>query len=204
MSGTPMAAPPDGIASTTATSSVAAATSGLAKRVVMLGLDMSGKTTILYKLKINEVIITVPTIGFNYESLRYNNTVFSIADVGGQETIRRRWVNCTHLQNKHALIFVVDPHDRSRAAEARDALWSVLSRIDALAAGSPRGVPLLVWCNKQDLAGGSSSMEMSDIADVLGLAGCADRPWIVLPASGVSGKGLRRGLDWLIENVDWR
>jgi ADP-ribosylation factor protein 1 len=49
----------------------------------MLGLDAAGKTTILYKLKLGEVINTIPTIGFNVESLDYKNISFTVWDVGG-------------------------------------------------------------------------------------------------------------------------
>lgn len=60
-------------------------------RVVMLGLDAAGKTTILYKLHIGEVLTTVPTIGFNVEKVQYKNVVFTVWDVGGQEKLRPLW-----------------------------------------------------------------------------------------------------------------
>ena len=47
-------------------------------RVVMLGLDAAGKTTILYKLHIGEVLTTVPTIGFNVEKVTYRNVTFTV------------------------------------------------------------------------------------------------------------------------------
>uniref|UniRef100_A0A804PLW4 ADP-ribosylation factor n=1 Tax=Zea mays TaxID=4577 RepID=A0A804PLW4_MAIZE len=60
-------------------------------RVVMLGLDAAGKTTILYKLHIGEVLSTVPTIGFNVEKVQYKNVMFTVWDVGGQEKLRPLW-----------------------------------------------------------------------------------------------------------------
>nr|BAK00027.1 predicted protein [Hordeum vulgare subsp. vulgare] len=60
-------------------------------RVVMLGLDAAGKTTILYKLHIGEVLSTVPTIGFNVEKVQYKNVLFTVWDVGGQEKLRPLW-----------------------------------------------------------------------------------------------------------------
>nr|XP_033513025.1 ADP-ribosylation factor-like protein 5B [Nicotiana tomentosiformis] len=60
-------------------------------RVVMLGLDAAGKTTILYKLHIGEVLSTVPTIGFNVEKVQYKNVIFTVWDVGGQEKLRPLW-----------------------------------------------------------------------------------------------------------------
>ena len=60
-------------------------------RVVMLGLDAAGKTTILYKLHIGEVLSTVPTLGFNVEKVQYKNVMFTVWDVGGQEKLRPLW-----------------------------------------------------------------------------------------------------------------
>jgi small GTP-binding protein len=57
----------------------------------MLGLDSVGKTTILYKLKLDEAICTVPTIGFNVEQVKYENLTITIWDMGGQEKIRTLW-----------------------------------------------------------------------------------------------------------------
>ena len=57
-------------------------------RILMLGLDAAGKTTILYKLKLGEVVSSVPTIGFNVETLEYKKIKFTVWDVGGQDKIR--------------------------------------------------------------------------------------------------------------------
>jgi ADP-ribosylation factor protein 6 len=53
------------------------------KRVVIVGLDAAGKTTILYKLKLNQEISTSPTMGFNIETVQYKNMGFNIWDLGG-------------------------------------------------------------------------------------------------------------------------
>ena len=60
-------------------------------RILMLGLDAAGKTTILYKLKLGEVVSSVPTIGFNVETLEYKKIKFTVWDVGGQDKIRLLW-----------------------------------------------------------------------------------------------------------------
>ena len=56
-----------------------------------LGLDAAGKTTILYKLKLGEIVTTIPTIGFNVETVEYKNISFTVWDVGGQDKIRPLW-----------------------------------------------------------------------------------------------------------------
>jgi ADP-ribosylation factor-like protein 1 len=57
-------------------------------RVLILGLDNAGKTTILYRLQVDEPVTTVPTIGFNVETLQYKNIKFQVWDLGGQSSIR--------------------------------------------------------------------------------------------------------------------
>ena len=64
-------------------------------RILMVGLDAAGKTTILYKLKLGEIVTTIPTIGFNVETVSYKNISFTVWDVGGQHTIRPLWKHCT-------------------------------------------------------------------------------------------------------------
>ncbi|KAG6406306.1 hypothetical protein SASPL_133906 [Salvia splendens] len=54
-------------------------------RIVMVGLDAVGKTTVLYKLKLGEIVTTIPTVGFNVETVEYNNIRFTVWDVGGQQ-----------------------------------------------------------------------------------------------------------------------
>lgn len=54
----------------------------------MLGLDAAGKTTVLYRLQVGEVVTTIPTIGFNVEQVTYKNLKFQVWDLGGQTSIR--------------------------------------------------------------------------------------------------------------------
>merc|ERR1712071_214832 len=88
-------------------------------RILMVGLDAAGKTTILYKLKLGE-IVTIPTIGFNVETVEYKNICFTVWDVGGQDKIRPLWRH--YFQNTQGLIFVVDSNDRERITEAQEEL----------------------------------------------------------------------------------
>ncbi|OEL16393.1 ADP-ribosylation factor [Dichanthelium oligosanthes] len=103
-------------------------------RVVMLGLDAAGKTTILYKLHIGEVLSTVPTIGFNVEKVQYKNVVFTVWDVGGQEKLRPLWRH--YFNNTDALAIINDPF--------------MLNSV------------LLVFANKQDMRGAMTPMEVCE------------------------------------------
>ena len=89
-------------------------------RILMVGLDAAGKTTILYKLKLGEIVTTIPTIGFNVETVEYKNISFTVWDVGGQDKIRPLWRH--YYQNTQGLIFVVDSNDKDRVGEAHDEL----------------------------------------------------------------------------------
>lgn len=61
------------------------------QRILMLGLDAAGKTTILYRLRLGEAVHTIPTIGFNVETVTHKNVTFTVWDIGGQEKIRPLW-----------------------------------------------------------------------------------------------------------------
>jgi ADP-ribosylation factor 4 len=90
-----------------------------------VGLDAAGKTTILYKLKLGEIVTTIPTIGFNVETVEYKNICFTVWDVGGQDKIRPLWRH--YFQNTQGLIFVVDSNDRERIIEAEKELQNMVS-----------------------------------------------------------------------------
>jgi len=90
-------------------------------------LDAAGKTTILYKLKLGEIVTTIPTIGFNVETVEYKNICFTVWDVGGQDKIRPLWRH--YFQNTQGLIFVIDSNDRDRINEAEKELLSMVSLI---------------------------------------------------------------------------
>merc|ERR1712193_121136 len=94
-------------------------------RILMVGLDAAGKTTILYKLKLGEIVTTIPTIGFNVETVEYKNICFTVWDVGGQDKIRPLWRH--YFQNTQGLIFVVDSNDRERITEAQEELQRMLN-----------------------------------------------------------------------------
>jgi ADP-ribosylation factor protein 1 len=162
-------------------------------RILMVGLDAAGKTTILYKLKLGEVVTTIPTIGFNVESVEYKNISFTVWDVGGQDKIRPLWRH--YYQNTHGIIFVVDSNDRDRVDAARDELHRMLNEEEL------RDAVLLVFANKQDLPNAMSAAEMTD---KLGLHGLRHRPWYIQACCATTGDGLYEGLDWLSATLQKR
>jgi ADP-ribosylation factor protein 1 len=155
-------------------------------RILMVGLDAAGKTTILYKLKLGEVVTTIPTIGFNVERVEYRNISFTVWDVGGQDKIRPLWRY--YYENIQGLIFVVDSNDRDRVDDAREELQRMLNE-DQL-----REVVVLVFANKQDLP---NAMTAAEVTDKLGLHAIRGRNWFIQSTCATSGDGLYEGLDWL-------
>merc|ERR1711970_1571886 len=97
-------------------------------RILMVGLDAAGKTTILYKLKLGEIVTTIPTIGFNAETVEFKNIKFTVWDIGGQDKIRGLWRH--YYQGTHAAIFVVDSNDQDRIEDAREELAKMLGEED--------------------------------------------------------------------------
>nr|KYP62550.1 ADP-ribosylation factor 1 [Cajanus cajan] len=181
-------------------------------RILMVGLDAAGKTTILYKLKLGEIVTTIPTIGFNVETVEYKNISFTVWDVGGQDKIRPLWRH--YFQNTQGLIFVVDSNDRDRVVEARDELHRMLNErgariffmnknfhanlISYYGQDELRDAVLLVFANKQDLP---NAMNAAEITDRLGLNSLRQRHWYIQSTCATSGEGLYEGLDWLSNNI---
>merc|ERR1711935_93779 len=159
-------------------------------RILMVGLDAAGKTTILYKLKLGEIVTTIPTIGFNVETVEYKNISFTVWDVGGQDKIRPLWRH--YYQNTQGLIFVVDSNDRERIGEAREELARMLAE-DEL-----RDAILLVFANKQDLP---NAMTAAEITDKLNLHSLRNRNWYIQATCATNGEGLYEGLDWLSQSL---
>merc|ERR1719468_533052 len=123
-------------------------------RILMVGLDAAGKTTILYRFKLGEVVTTIPTIGFNVETLEYKNLSFTVWDVGGQDKIRKLWRH--YYQGNNGLIYVVDSNDRDRVDDAREELTKMLNEDEM------RDAVLLVFANKQDLPDAMTAAEITE------------------------------------------
>merc|ERR1711939_868973 len=143
-------------------------------RILMLGLDAAGKTTMVYKLKLGEVLRSVPTIGFNVETVEFKNVKFNIWDVGGQDKLRALWRH--YYPNTDALIYVVDSADRQRIELAKKELHSMLLEEDL------KDSVLLVLANKQDLG----VMSVAEVIDKLDLSSLRGRDWFCQGTSALT------------------
>uniref|UniRef100_A0A6U4ZY87 Uncharacterized protein n=2 Tax=Hemiselmis TaxID=77924 RepID=A0A6U4ZY87_HEMAN len=159
-------------------------------RILILGLDNAGKTTILYRLHQGEVVTTIPTIGFNVETVKYKNIKFQVWDLGGQASIRPYW-RC-YYPNTDAIIYVVDSTDTERVSICKDELLAMLDEEEL------KGAALCVFANKQDLPGALTAQQVSE---ELGLASIRNREWAIFQTSATKGEGLDKGLDWLVATI---
>ncbi|TMS35971.1 hypothetical protein L596_003249 [Steinernema carpocapsae] len=128
-------------------------------QVVMLGLDNAGKSTIMYRLKLNQFVQPAPTIGFNCEKFRPTSGVakgqgFSVWDVGGQEKLRPLWRS--YIRHTDAVVFVIDSTDVDRFEEVHVELLNLMRMADL-----PKHVPILLLANKQDLPLAKTKDEVS-------------------------------------------
>lgn len=163
------------------------------RRILMLGLDAAGKTTVLYKLQLGEAVLTIPTVGFNVETVRYKKMEMTFWDVGGQTKLRPLWRH--YYRGTDALVFVVDSADVDRLTEAREELHHVLGDDEM------RSAAVLVLANKQDLRGAES---VASVTEKMGLSSMRERQWLVQGCCATTGDGLLEGLDWLGQALERR
>lgn len=137
----------------------------------------------MYKLKLNQDVTTIPTVGFNVETVTYKNVKFNVWDVGGQDKIRPLWRH--YFSGTQGLIFVIDSNDRARIDEARQELHRIILDREM------KEALLLVFANKQDIPG---SMTPTEVTEKLRLAQLRERTWYVVPSCATTGEGLLEGL----------
>jgi ADP-ribosylation factor-like protein 1 len=155
-------------------------------RILILGLDGAGKTTILYRLQVGEVVTTIPTIGFNVEQVTYKNLKFQVWDLGGQTSIRPYW-RC-YFSNTDAIIYVVDSCDRERIGISKQELVSMLEEEEL------KKAVLVVLANKQDM---DTAMSVAEVHSSLGLDALKSRTFQIFKTSALKGDGLDEAMEWL-------
>ena len=89
-------------------------------RILLLGLDNAGKTTILKSLASEDISTITPTQGFNIKSVQSEGFKLNVWDIGGQRKIRPYWRN--YFDNTDILIYVIDSADTKRFDETEQEL----------------------------------------------------------------------------------
>eukprot|EP00742_Colponemidia_sp_Colp-10_P001244 GILJ01001340.1.p1 GENE.GILJ01001340.1~~GILJ01001340.1.p1 ORF type:complete len:182 (-),score=12.77 GILJ01001340.1:235-780(-) len=155
------------------------------RRVLILGLDAAGKTTLLSFLSLGKATETVPTVGFNYKKVKFGGLKLNIWDVGGQDKVRVFWRH--YYLGTQGIVYVVDSSDLDRIALAKKELDAVLVDVQL------EGVPLLVLANKTDLP---EALSKEEVSEHLGLSQL-NRPWHIQATVAKSGLGIQEALLWL-------
>ncbi|CAG9321234.1 unnamed protein product [Blepharisma stoltei] len=158
-------------------------------KILILGFDNAGKTTILQFLS-GEEIRNNFTPGFNLQSLTNENFRFLAWGIDGRENMRPIWRN--YFDHADGLIFVIDSVDRNRMQEIGQEL-QYLFEDDKLA-----GIPVLIFANKQDFLRALSAIEISN---ALMLHSIRDRDWCIIPSCSRTGEGLQEGMKWLVQTI---
>jgi len=159
-------------------------------RILMLGLDNAGKTTIWKKFNGEDINTISPTLGFNIKSLEHKGFQLNIWDVGGQKSLRSYWRN--YFESTDGLVWVVDSADKMRLEDCKAELHKLLQE-ERLG-----GASLLVFANKCDLPGALGAHE---IKDILELDKIETHHWQIVGCSAVTGEHLLEGVDWVINDI---
>ena len=110
-------------------------------KTVVLGLDLAGKTALVYRLRLGTTVAVVPTIGYNTVYVELDNVEFKMWDIGGVAIIRPLWRD--YFMGIKALVYVIDSVDRERFEESVSEFERLLF-VEEL-----RKAPILVYANKQ-------------------------------------------------------
>lgn len=161
------------------------------QRLIIVGLDNAGKTTIFYQFSLNEVVVTSPTIGSNVEEMVFKNLHWSMWDIGGQDTMRESWD--TYYAGAKGLLFVVDSTDAERMGTAKSALHKMLAHEDL------KDAHVLIFANKQDARGALPAMDISSKLNLSAIGN--DRSWHIQACCALTGEGLYDGMEWLTSRV---
>ncbi|VDK39587.1 unnamed protein product [Taenia asiatica] len=157
-------------------------------RVLMLGLDNSGKKTILALL--GNIISFEPARHFQVDTVDYKELYIRSWDIGGFWQPKALWRH--FYRYTEALIFVVDCGDYDRIYETRNAIHGILRSAEL------RGVRVLILANKQDL---TYAMPLSQIMEILEVKKMHDHVWHLQPSCALTGAGVFEGIGWLYDEL---
>jgi len=160
------------------------------RRVLVVGLDGSGKTCLLRRLVHQESALTPPTHGHATTRVAFDGTDVELIDVGGGEDVRRYWG--LYFDELMALVYVIDSADKRRLEEAGLELHRVLTdrRVATL--------PVLVMANKQDML---DALPSDKLVAALNLSAVRDREWHVQACSARDRRGVDEGFAWVLSHA---
>jgi len=157
-------------------------------RILCVGLDNSGKSTIINFLKPKKATSTevVPTVGFSVEEFTKNNLSFTVFDMSGQGRYRNLWEH--YYKEVGGIIFCIDSTDKIRMCVAKDELEALISHAELT------NVPIVFFANKMDLPAALTPVEC--VKD-LQLDHVTKHAWHIAASNALTGEGIDEGITWL-------
>ena len=162
-------------------------------KILILGMQNAGKTTILYRLSLGQLVKTTPTIGSNVEEINYDNVKFQAWDLGGQESTRSVWD--VYYMNTDAVVYVIDSQDDEYYEESKLQFHKLLNN------QMLKSTIILILANKQDKPGAKN---VNKLIEDYELDKIKDHMWHIQPCSALKGEGLIIGIKWLSEQLVYR
>lgn len=162
--------------------------------MLVLGLDNSGKTTIIKNMLHEDVNSISPTMGFQIQSLPYKEYTLNMWDIGGQTSLRAFWSN--YFDKTDVVLWVIDGLSLERIEESYQELRGKIIEQDRLV-----GVYLLISINKTDLIPESEVEQLKEsVSRLLQLEEVIPERdhWSIELVSGKTGAGIENILDWVI------
>ena len=157
----------------------------------MLGLDYSGKTTILNNIKNKESVRTIYNIGYYIETLFYMGLIKIVSwNLGGDSGMRKLFKK--YYPNTDGIILVIDSNDKERFDDAIECFQKILEE-DEL-----KNCPILIMANKQDM---NETLSTDEIALFLRDEKYNDRKWCIIKTSGINGQGLEESMQWMASAI---
>ncbi|CAL6007799.1 ADP-ribosylation_factor 1 [Hexamita inflata] len=155
-------------------------------RVLLRGLDASGKTSILYKLFLNKIVNTIPTIGFNVETFKHKRHRVTFWDIGGSHNMRSLWFH--YYQNTDFIIYVVDSCETAqyRINEAKEEIHEISNN------NLIKDLPLVILANKSDIR----KLSNEEIIDLYNLDSIS-RVWKIFNTSIYDRESILNVVDWI-------
>lgn len=165
-------------------------------KIIWLGLDTAGKTTIIRRLTTGNFEARLPrTMGLNVDDFRFESdeTLEIVSwDLGGQVYFRSSlWE--AYMADTNGIIFVVDSADKKRFKEVKQELWKYV-----IGRNNLKNIPLLVLANKQDL---SNAVDPGELATELNLIKIQRSSFMIMPVSALTGDNIKEALNWLTDRI---
>eukprot|EP01095_Lingulamoeba_sp_RSL-Kostka_P016960 TRINITY_DN856_c0_g2_i1.p1 TRINITY_DN856_c0_g2~~TRINITY_DN856_c0_g2_i1.p1 ORF type:complete len:180 (-),score=54.08 TRINITY_DN856_c0_g2_i1:70-609(-) len=158
--------------------------------ICLVGLDNSGKTTLLNILAHGHPIETIPTLGQNVKTIRQQGVSMKVWDIGGQLQFRNTWDK--YCAECNCIIFMVDMADPSRLDEAKKELHQLLEHKEL------NGLPLLIAGNKIDLP---NRLLKEDLMEGLNLDYITENQVGVIEISALEQTNVDQVIEWLVERA---